>query len=290
MISDHTAFADPLPFDWIGNGVDWHRIVRRRSLSGRATLPPSARRGFQHVNTIDNPSKKSILTPVDVTTVQERVYHSLRLALLKGEFQPGEQVSIRGLAEALGTSPMPVRDAVARLIAERALEQSGPRSLRVASYVAQEHENYIRIRMQLEGYAAERAAAAPKDLALIGRLKRHNDAMAEALHKRDFDAALAENQAFHFEVYRAGGYPQLLDLISTLWLRTGPIVASARRDETLFERVFATGVQFHATVIDAIAQRERAAAKRAINLDIRSSHLAIRRLFKKPAAAADEKA
>ncbi|WP_343314933.1 GntR family transcriptional regulator [Brucella sp. BE17] len=221
------------------------------------------------------------LAPIDITTVQERVYQSLRFGLLKGEFLPGEQVSIRGLAEVLGTSAMPVREAVARLIAERAIEQSGPRTLRVAPYVASDHENYIRIRMRLEGYAAERAASAPRNPTVIDTLRRINESMAEALAVRDFDAALADNQAFHFEVYKAGGYPQLLDIISTLWLRTGPIVASARQDEALFERVFKIGVHIHNDAIDAIAKRDRAAARRAINLDIRSSHLLIRRFYKR---------
>ncbi|WP_117193455.1 GntR family transcriptional regulator [Rhizobium terrae] len=233
------------------------------------------------MNTVEAKYKSQrALTPVDVTTVQERVYQSLRLGLLKGEFLPGEQISIRGLAEVLGTSAMPVREAVARLIAERAIEQSGPRMLRIAPYVASDHENYIRVRMQLEGYAAERAASAPKNSVLIDALRRHNQAIAEALEVRDLDAALGGNQAFHFELYRAGGYPQLLDIISTLWLRTGPIVASARRDEALFGRIFDNGVRIHSDVIDAVARRDRAAARRAINLDIRSSHLSIRRFYK----------
>lgn len=232
------------------------------------------------MNTPEKARKKRTLVPVDVTTVQERVYQSLRLGLLKGEFLPGEQVSIRGLAEVLGTSPMPVRDAVARLIAERAFEQSGPRSLRVFPYLASDHENYIRIRMQLEGYAAERAASAPKNAVLIDALHRHNDSIGEALHKGDLDAALAGNQAFHFEVYRAAGYPQLVDIISSLWLRTGPIVASARRDEVLFDRIFNVGVKIHDDAIEAIARRDGPAARRAINLDIRSAHLAIRRFYK----------
>ncbi|WP_134682353.1 GntR family transcriptional regulator [Paracoccus ravus] len=231
-----------------------------------------------HLKTIDMTAPRArTLVPVDVTTIQERVYQSIRLGLLRGEFLPGEQVTIRGLAEVLGTSAMPVREAVARLIAEHAIEQSGPRTLRVAPYHATEHQNYIRIRMQLEGYAAERAASAPKNPALIDALRRHNDDIAEALNVKDFDAALAGNQAFHFELYRAAGYPQILDIISSLWLRTGPIVASARRDEALFTRLFKTGIRIHGNAIDAVAQRDRAAARHAINLDIRSSHLAIRR-------------
>lgn len=228
----------------------------------------------------DMPQKKSHLAPVDVTTVQERVYQTLRLGLLKGEFLPGETISIRGLAEILGTSPMPVRDAVARLIAERAVEQSGPRSLRVVPYVAADHEAYIRIRMQLEGYASERAALSRRDPDLIERLQAINGDIRAAADAGDFDSALAGNQAFHFEVYAAAGLPPLLDIVSTLWLRTGPILASARQDDALFERLFRIGVRIHDDAIAAIERRDGAAARRAITLDIRASHFSIRRFYK----------
>jgi DNA-binding GntR family transcriptional regulator len=237
-------------------------------------------RGRDRVTAFEKSRTKRTLAPVDVTTVQERVYQSLRLGLLRGEFLPGEQVSIRGLAQVLGTSPMPVRDAVSRLIAERAMEQSGPRSIRVVPYLASDHENYIRIRMQLEGYAAERAASAPRDPKLIDTLRRHNDSIGEALQVGDFETALAGNQAFHFELYKAAAYPQLLDVISTLWLRTGPIVASARQDAALFTRLFTIGIRVHGDAIDAVARRDRAAARWAINLDIRAANRSIRRFYR----------
>ncbi|SMF76198.1 transcriptional regulator, GntR family [Tistlia consotensis] len=221
---------------------------------------------------------RSELSPVDVTTVQERVYQSLRLALLKGRFLPGEQVSIRGLAKALGTSPMPVREAVKRLVAEKGLEQSSDRLLRVAPYVASVHEEYIRIRMQVEGFATEKACLS-KDPLLIDKLKQHNATMLEATQGRDLEAALAANQAFHFELYRAARYPQLLDIISNLWLRTGPILAASRHDRDLFGRVFDIGVQIHEEAIEAIVQKDRVAARRAIALDIRAAHYAIRRYY-----------
>ena len=216
------------------------------------------------------------LDPVDVSTVQERVYQSLRLALLKGQFLPGEQVSIRNLAQALGTSAMPVREAVRRLVSEKAFEQSTDRLLRVAPYVAAEHEEYIRIRMQLEGYAADRATVA-KTPQMIDALAVHNEAMRRALGSADFEAALAANQAFHFEIYRAAGSPQLVDIIASLWLRTGPILAASRNSAGLFERLFDIGCSVHEEIIEAITRKDRAAARRAVNLDIRAAHVSIRR-------------
>jgi DNA-binding GntR family transcriptional regulator len=225
------------------------------------------------------PNIRTELSPVDVSSVQEKVYQSLRLALLKGQFFPGEQVSIRSLANALGTSPMPVREAVKRLVAEKGLEQSSDRLLRVASYVASVHEEYIRIRIEVEGFATEKACAS-NDPLLIDKLKDHNKTMLEALHASDLESALAANQAFHFEIYRAAGYPQLLDIISNLWLRTGPILAISRHDKDLFHKIFDIGDRVHNDAIEAIARRDRMAAKRAIAIDIKAAHMSIRRYYK----------
>ena len=77
--------------------------------------------------------------PIDVTTVQERVYQELRNALYQGRFMPGEVLTIRALAAALGTSPMPVREAIQRLVTENALTQLPNRTFQVAALTL---ENY----------------------------------------------------------------------------------------------------------------------------------------------------
>src|ERR1700738_4363481 len=62
------------------------------------------------------------LGPVDNTTLRERVYRALKQAILEGRFSPGETLPTRSLAEVLGTSVMPVRDAMLRLNAEGGVE------------------------------------------------------------------------------------------------------------------------------------------------------------------------
>jgi len=78
-------------------------------------------------------------------TLQEQVYQALRNRLMVGGMTAGQSLTVRELAQQMGTSPMPVREAVKRLVAEKALEQSSDRLLRVASYVSNVHEEYIRI-------------------------------------------------------------------------------------------------------------------------------------------------
>lgn len=234
---------------------------------------------------METPKAKLALGPVDVTTLQERVYQSLRFALLKGQFLPGQQVSIRSLAEALGTSAMPVREAVRRLVAERAFDQASDRLLRVTPYAAADHEDLIRIRIQLEVFAVEKATMTKKP-SLIDELTGHNIAILQALRQDDIESALASNQAFHFEIYRAAGSPLLVDIISSLWLRTGPILAASQREGELFHRLFNTGHRIHEDLIQAIARGDRAAARHLITLDIRAAHFSVRHILKSTGQAA----
>ena len=64
-------------------------------------------------------------------TTHERVYQALRQNILTGGFLPGRPVTLRGLAAALGVSPMPVREAERQLIAERALVMHGNRRVSI---------------------------------------------------------------------------------------------------------------------------------------------------------------
>ncbi|WP_346907654.1 GntR family transcriptional regulator, partial [uncultured Roseibium sp.] len=52
---------------------------------------------------------------------RDQVDHAVRTALLTGRFIPGKAVTLRGLAQELGVSPMPVREVLQRLAAENAL-------------------------------------------------------------------------------------------------------------------------------------------------------------------------
>ena len=65
----------------------------------------------------------------DRKITHETVYDSLYASIISGHFEPGKALTIRGLAQELGVSPMPVREAISRLVALGALEiwlQFGP--------------------------------------------------------------------------------------------------------------------------------------------------------------------
>lgn len=204
----------------------------------------------------------------DNSSLSDRVYAALRLALLSGKFMPGETLSLRTLAASLGTSPMPVRAAVQRLIAEKALVQTASRAIMVAPFTYENFKGLMRIRMELEGFAAERACMS-KDPGLVDRLRASNQSMLEAAQNHDVEAALAANYAFHFGVYEAGGLPQLTEMIRNLWLRAGPYLAAVQRQPGASEILSTNSFKIQDRVIEAIRTGNRKAARFNLAMDLR---------------------
>jgi DNA-binding GntR family transcriptional regulator len=147
----------------------------------------------------------------------------LHRGLMIGRFVPGQPISLRKLAGEQGTSAMPVRKALNRLIAEHAVEVLPNRTVVVARMTAARLREVADLRRALEGMAASRAARAV-GAALVPELRALNDALLASIEAADWPAALLRNQEFHFALYRAAGSETLLRFIEALWLRAGPFM------------------------------------------------------------------
>lgn len=208
-----------------------------------------------------NSAVRSLGRP-DRSTLQDRIYTKLQKAIISGRFLPGETISIRGLAAALGTSPIPVREALRRLVAERALEVLPNGSVRVPLLTRERFHDLRRIRTLIEGYATEHAATkiSAKE---IGKLQKAYEAMEAAAKSGDRKTYLAANHKFRFIIYKAAKSSILLPVIESLWLQYGPFLNLAFEDEAI-----AVGLKHHRSAIEAMKRRDPVAARKAIQRDI----------------------
>ncbi len=163
------------------------------------------------------------LAPVQrVTTLGDQASASLRAALRRGALAPGEKLSTRRIAATLGISLTPAREALNRLVAEGALEQSADRTVLVPVLTRERYRELCLIRLELEGLAARQACAALAAPAPLARLRRLYEEHHAAFTARDAASSLQLNEDFHFTIYAAAGMPALLRLIEALWLQVGP--------------------------------------------------------------------
>jgi DNA-binding GntR family transcriptional regulator len=204
-------------------------------------------------------------------TLGAQVLAHLRTQLITGLLAPGDRLSLRSLGLQLGVSMQPVRDAVARLVAERALEVTPKRSVQVPLMSAPQFRELTAIRQTIEGFAAEQAARS-HGAGERTALRRHDAAFRRESKRRvpDIDAAIVANANLHFAVYRAAGMPALTAIIEGLWLRIGPVL---NLDLRAGPGRLASGiaVRSHAALVDAIARGDGAAARAALLEDIGST-------------------
>ena len=154
-------------------------------------------------------------------TLQDRAYRQIIDLILDGDIAPGELVTIQGLANAFGTSAMPVREALKRLTSANVLTVVSGRSIGIPPLSAERLADLRRVRREIEplaaSWAVNRATAA--DLALLETLLEQMD---NAIANSEVTAFLHGNRAFHFGIYRIAGSPTLDAIIETLWLQISP--------------------------------------------------------------------
>lgn len=195
-------------------------------------------------------------------TLRDQATRELRLALMTGRFEPGQRLTIRGLAETLGMSMTPVREAVARLAAERAIEAEPNRWMRIPLLSADELRELRDIRVALEGLATERAVArATPDL--VAELNRLEAEIVALRPSNDAKALIPAIGRLHFAIYRASAMPALVEMIEGLWLRSGPYVNLLFPGYTRQERG-----TLRAATLRAIARGDAASARRSMEADV----------------------
>jgi DNA-binding GntR family transcriptional regulator len=196
---------------------------------------------------------------------QQRIYENLRASLIAGVFTPGEVLSLRRIAAAHGVSPMPVREAVKRLISEGAIGLLPNRTIAVPKLRRRDFVELTRVRELLEGHAAELAATrvAPQ---FVLQLAKKNIELIQCVVNGDMPGAMRMNQEFHFDLYGATQSSVLVPLIEALWMRMGPIIHVGIGHP----KVTWSASQHHAA-LQALELRDPDGARRAIELDIRST-------------------
>lgn len=195
--------------------------------------------------------------------LQETLYQRLREGLLAGQFKPGERLKIRDLAAAWGTSPMPVRAALQRLVAEGALEGEPQRSVRVPPMTRERFKQIFQVRMALEGMAVE-AATERLSRDELEILRDCTERMELAIERRDVQGYLTHNSHFHRTLYGACGNPVLLRTIETLWLQVGPFFNRLFTEADLSLRLN----DFHEDAFEALQAGDGKAARIAIEQDL----------------------
>lgn len=156
-------------------------------------------------------------------TVHESTYRALKEQILFGGLPPKKAVTIRGLAETLEVSPTPVREAVRRLIAERALEMHDNRRVSIPEMTMHRY-NEIRVaRLLIEPELAARAVPYI-DHKTIKTMTKIDEELDTCMFNGDIEGYMRLNYQFHFILYDGTPSNVMKSLANSLWLQYGPFM------------------------------------------------------------------
>jgi len=206
------------------------------------------------------------IKPIVRSSVTEAVYQELRNKLMHGEYPAGQLLGIQELADALGTSTMPVREALRRLVAQQGLEPMRNGSTRVPLITGARLDDIRRARVLIEGTVAEwggqRLGAAQLDE--LGTLAEEISMLRQS--RDGLDSSLEKNRIFHFTIYQAAESPVMMAMIESLWLQSGAYLRATR--EFLHTDTLPAD-RLHESAVEAMRAGDFARARGFIEADVR---------------------
>lgn len=206
------------------------------------------------------------LDAIETVPLHEVVFNRITRALMSGQIQQGVKLTSRKLAKELGTSDMPVRSALTRLQALRALEQLPNGSMIVPAMSKERFSDLMSTRILVEGRAAELAGTHMTKQTLRA-LRVTSQSLTQAALDHDIDAYLTQNYEFKFQIYTVCGSKSLLFLIETLWLQVGPFLRQfgEQFDGRLSDIL---ELDFHEEIVEALEAGDGKTAGELIKRDV----------------------
>lgn len=199
----------------------------------------------------------------------DRVYASLRKGILDGTYPQGTRLGEVDLADALGVSRTPVREALRRLGSEGLLSTLPNKGARVRTWGDDEIEDIFDLRALLEGHAAALAASRISDseALFMGELVTRMEAATDDDDAIDIDVVTELNGAFHAAIVTASGNSLLPDMVNSLVhvpvvMRTYRLYSPARMRQSMHQ---------HREVLEALTAGDSAWAEAVMRAHILSA-------------------
>lgn len=201
---------------------------------------------------------RRLVAPKRATTT-DQAYEAILAGILNGAIGPGEQLVLQDLADELGTSLQPIREAIRRLDATGIIEVAPHRGARVRPLSDEDFDDTYRARLAIESILVEYAAehfSAEDASAASAALERQRD----AAERGDAAGASDAHEEFHFTVYRAARSPWLFRSMLPTWRN-----AERYRISGLVDRgAVAQRLVEHQAILDACVRHDAAAAREAL--------------------------
>ena len=156
------------------------------------------------------------LTIDNYKPLRDVVFENIRNAILDSTLKPGERLMEIQLAEQLGVSRTPVREAIRKLELEGLVIMVPRKGAYVASISKKEVLDIMELRIGLEGIAA-RLAAERISKHEIEDLEHISTALGKSIEKNDLESMMKYDEEFHNYIFEITGNYKLKSIFATIW-------------------------------------------------------------------------
>ena len=195
--------------------------------------------------------------------LRDVVFNTLRQAIITGEFAPGERLMEISLANSLGVSRTPVREAIRKLELEGLVIMIPRKGAQVAKITEKNLRDVIEIRTVLEEFATVLACERITQDGVIKLRQAHED-FIHAVEKGDILDIANKDEAFHDTIFQATNNDRLISIINNLreqfYRYRMEYVKDIRQRSNLVEE--------HRELLDAISTRDTVKAKQLMRAHI----------------------
>lgn len=207
--------------------------------------------------------------------LRDVVFNTLRQAILRGELEPGERLMEIQLAERLGVSRTPIREAIRKLELEGLVLMVPRKGAEVAKISEKSLRDVLEVRRSLEELAIE-LACQRMDEEAIGELEEAQRAFAAAIESGDVMAIAESDEHYHDVIYQGTENSRLVQILNNLReqmyrYRLEYIKDKDKRQILLLE---------HETILKAIKNRHVTEAKEAMRAHIDNQEITVSRNIK----------
>ena len=187
--------------------------------------------------------------------LRDVVFHTLRNAILKGELQPGERLMEIQLAQKLGVSRTPVREALRKLELEGLVLMMPRKGAVVADITIQDLEDVLEVRTALEELAVQKACDTITEEQLK-ELKRAANEFKRCAESEDILACAEADMQFHEVIYGATNNKRLQQMLTNLREQMYRYRMEYLKDKRMYSRL----IEEHDMIRKAIKRRDRVKA------------------------------
>lgn len=212
--------------------------------------------------------------------LRDVVFYTLRQAILKGELEPGERLMEMQLAEQLGVSRTPIREAIRKLELEGLVLMIPRRGAIVAKITEKDLKDVLEVRSSLERLSTELACERMGD-ETINDLKEAQEAFKEALKGEDITLQAQKDVEFHDVIYKATNNLRLIQMLNNLREQMYRYRLEYLKDGTAHQRL----IEEHEAIIRALSKREKETATKIIVGHIYNQELTVMKKIQESDAA-----